>query len=150
MNEVAMNLASRWKRLGGVLIDGVLVMIITFPVMQITGVLEQIRRGEQMTIGQQFTSTLIGAVIFLLLNGYLLFKKGQTIGKLAVKIRIVDHDGNVPNIGKLLVLRSYIFGLTPYIPIVGPLINLLDGVLIFNKQRRCLHDYLAGTWVINA
>jgi uncharacterized RDD family membrane protein YckC len=29
-------------------------------------------------------------------------------------------------------------------------INLLDSLLIFGKDRRCLHDYLAGSIVVRA
>jgi len=46
----------------------------------------------------------------------------------------------------------------PFVPpganmILGSLvgfINLLDSLLIFGKERRCLHDYLAGSIVVNA
>jgi uncharacterized RDD family membrane protein YckC len=86
----------------------------------------------------------------LALNGYLLFKRGQTIGKVAVKTRIVDLSGNIPHFGKLLVLRYLVPALVAQIPIVGSLTILVDILFIFGKEHRCLHDYLAGTRVIDA
>ena len=150
MNEAATTLASRWKRFGGGLIDGVVSMAIMVPIMLTTDVPQQPFRGQPMTFGEQATLFVVGWVVFLVLNGYLLYKRGQTIGKVAVKTKIIDLNGNLPSFGKLIVLRYFILGLVVQIPIVGSLAGLVDGLLIFGKERRCLHDYMAGTRVINA
>ncbi len=149
MNEETTNLASRWKRLGGVLIDTLLASVIIVPIMLATGIFQQIFSEQQLTIGQQATLFVVGWVVFLLLNGYLLFKKGQTIGKVVVKTRIVDLSDNVPSFGKLIVLRYLILGLAGQIPILGGLVGLVNVLFIFGKKRRCIHDYMAGTRVIN-
>ena len=150
MNEVATNLASRWKRLAGALIDGLILMVIIVPIMLATGVLQQAFSGQEMTIGQQAVFFVVGWMVFLMLNGYLLFKKGQTIGKVVVKTRIVDLNGNVPSFGKLFVLRYLILGMVTQIPILGGLVGFVNPLFIFGKERRCIHDYMAGTRVINA
>ena len=150
MNEVPSNLASRWKRLGGAFIDGVITIVIFLPIILGTGVLDRAFSGEGMTVGQQAAFFVVGWVIFLLLNGYLLLKRGQTIGKVAVKTKIVDHNGSIPNFGKLLVFRYLIFGLVAQIPIIGGFAGLADALFIFGKERRCLHDHLADTRVVEA
>ena len=149
MNEVTSNLAGRWKRLGGALIEGVIYMVIMVPIMLATGIFQKAFSGERMTIGQQTAVFVVGQVVFLALNGYLLFNRGQTIGKVAVKTKIVDLSGNIPNFGKLLVLRYLILGLVAQIPIISGLV-LVDVLFIFGKERRCLHDYIAGTRVVEA
>ncbi len=150
-DEIVPELASRWARFWGALIDSFLTMVIMVPIMLVTGVLQRaFTSGQDMTFGQQATFFVVGFGVFLILNGYLLFKKGQTIGKLAVKTRIVDLNGNIPNFGKLLVFRYLIIGLVSQIPIVGGLAGLANALFIFGKERRCLHDYMAGTRVINA
>lgn len=68
---------------------------------------------------EQVASGVVGCIAFLLVNGYLLLKRGQTIGKLLVKTRIVDLTGNPPNFGKLLVLRYLVLGLVAQIPMIG-------------------------------
>ena len=153
MNEVASNLASRWKRLAGALIDClifVLIMVIILNIMSATGVLQRVFRGEEMTVRQHAAFSLIVWVVFLMLNRYQLLKRGQTIGKVAVKTRIVDLSGNIPNFGKVLVLRYLIPALVAQIPMIGSLAGLVDALFIFGKERRCIHDYLAATRVINA
>jgi uncharacterized RDD family membrane protein YckC len=150
MNEVAGNLASRWKRLGGSFIDGLISMVIIAPIMLATGVLQRVFRGEDMTFGQQATFFAVGWVVFLILNGYLLRNRGQTIGKAAVKTKIVDLSGNLPNFGKIVVFRYLILGLIAQIPIGGTVAVFVNPLFIFGKERRCLHDYMAGTRVVDA
>ena len=150
MNEEISNLASRWKRLGGALIDSIIAMVIIVPIMLATGVVQQAFSGQQMTVAQQAVFAVIGWIAFLILNGYLLYAKGQTIGKVVAKTKIVDMDVSIPNFGKLLVLRYLILGLVANIPIVGVLGGPVNVLFIFGKERRCLHDYMAGTRVVNA
>ena len=149
-NEVPSNLASRWKRLGGAMIDSVIAMVIVIPIMLVTGSLQRAFGGEKMTVSEQVGFFVVGWVAFLVLNGYLLFTRGQTIGKAAVKTKIVDLSGNIPNFGKLLVLRYLVLGLVGQIPFIGSLAGLVNVLFIFGKKRRCVHDYMAGTIVIDA
>lgn len=142
-------LATRWKRLGGALIDSLTLMVIIIPIMLVTGVLQNASNGRPMTFGQQVLFVVIGLVIFTLLHGYLLYSRGQTIGKVVVKTKIVDLEGNKPDIGKLLGLRYYIFSILSLIPLVGNFVGLIDALFIFRQDRRCLHDLLAGTQVID-
>jgi len=148
MNEEPLNLASRWKRLGGAMIDGIINMVIIVPIMLATGVLQRAFRGEGMTIGQQAAFFVVGWIVFLVLNGYLLLNRGPTIGKVAMKTKIVDLNGNIPNFGKLLALRYLVLGLVAQIPIIGGLAGLVNALIIFGKERRCVHDYMAGTRVV--
>jgi uncharacterized RDD family membrane protein YckC len=146
---ITTNLASPWKRLGAALIDGLAAMIIFVPIMSISGVLQQSFNGQPMTLGQQIALFVGGWIVFLVLNGYLLYHKGQTIGKAVTKIRIADQNGNIPSFGKLIGLRYFVPGLVAQIPLVGGLLSLVDALFIFGQEHRCLHDHLAGTWVIN-
>jgi uncharacterized RDD family membrane protein YckC len=150
MNDLTTNTASRGKRLGGALIDGLISIVIIVPIMLATGVLQEAFRGEGMTLGQQAAFFVVGWVVFLTLNGYLLLRRGQTIGKVVVKTKIVDLSGNLPNFGKLLVLRYFVLGLVAQIPIIGSLAGLVNVLFIFGKERRCVHDYIASTRVVEA
>ena len=150
MNEIPSNLASLGKRLGGAMIDGVISMVIIVPIMLATGVLQRAFTGQGMTIEQQATFFIIGWVVFLALNGYLLLNRGQTIGKVVVKTKIVDLDGNLPKFGKLIVFRYLILGIVAQIPLLGSLAGIVNALFIFGKERRCVHDHLAGTRVIDA
>ena len=75
----------------------------------------------------------------------LLIKDGQTLGKKALRIRIVKMDtgengGFVPNV----LLRLIVNGLLGIIPLYG----LVDILFIFRGDRPCIHDMIAGTQVV--
>jgi uncharacterized RDD family membrane protein YckC len=149
--ELGLPLASRWKRLGGVLIEGILGAAIFLPIAWATGDLQRMMNGDtNMTFSQHVSGVVMGWCVFLILNGYLLFKRGQTIGKVVVKTKIVDGKGNIPSFGKLLFLRYLVLGLVGQIPFVGILLCFVDAMFIYGPERRCIHDYLAGTWVVEA
>lgn len=150
VNSSGSQLASRWARLGGSLIDSFLAMAIMIPIMLATGVLQRAFEGQPMSLVQQAVFAVVGFGVFLLLNGYLLLKKGQTVGKVVANTRIVDLNGNIPDFSKLIVLRYLVLGLVAQIPVIGGIVGLVNALCIFGQERRCLHDYLAGTRVINA
>jgi hypothetical protein len=66
-------------------------------------------------------------------------------------LRIVDQDdGGNCGFLRTVVLRQFVPGLIAAVPLVGPLFALVDGLCIFGEQRRCLHDRIAGTKVVQA
>lgn len=76
MNETT-TLASRWKRLSVFLIDGLILVVVIGPIQFATGVAQ---RYEDMTFGQQAMVVPAGWVVFLVLNGYLLFNRSNKTG----------------------------------------------------------------------
>ena len=160
-NEVRLILAGRLERLGASLIDGIISSIFVFIYMSKMGLLKKSFEQVPLSPTEQIYSTLFGLILFLIIQGYLLYKRGQTVGKLIVKIKIVDKMGKIPNFGRSYVLRYLVFQLISSISTLGtlikgaeilsiviPLIILADILVIFGPDHRCLHDYLAGTYVI--
>lgn len=140
--------ASRGERLGASMLDGILIMMFTFPAMYFTGGLEGVSEGVQPSIGYSLLMGLAAIVFFFLVNGRLLISKGQTLGKKLVGIKIVTLDGSIPSIGGNLVKRYAMYFLPGQIPAVGQLISIINILFIFGKEKRCLHDYVAGTRVV--
>jgi uncharacterized RDD family membrane protein YckC len=146
-------LASRWRRLGGALIDAFIAIVFCFlPTVFVLGAMNYSFVPEEMTSRQAATMVILFWGLFLLLNWSLLFNHGQTIGKRVMKIKIVDSSGNIPTFAKLFVLRYLLIPLATLIPglpvFLCDLVSSVDPLFIFGKERRCLHDYLAGTWVV--
>ena len=150
MDEAVQELASRWRRLGGALIDGFIMIALLIPIMSATGVFKKVLDKVPLGIATQVALSLAAMVVFVMLNGYLLSKRGQTIGKVVVRTRIVDHADNVPNFWRLLVLRYLVLQTASLIPYIGDAVFYVSPLLIFGRSRRCLHDYIAGTRVVNA
>ena len=96
-------------------------------------------------------SSLFAMVVgYLLVNGMLLFRSGQTLGKWLLKIRIVDyHSGETAAFWKLLAFRAPFFSLLHGALIGYWYLLLLDAVFALRADRRCLHDILCGTKVIS-
>ena len=153
MTETTIELASLKKRLGAANIDVLIAFSILIAIAMITGfwdnVIPRLLRGILPTVNDMLIVFLSGQVVFLLLNGMLLANYGQTIGKRLMKIKIVDLQGDQVGISKLYFLRYLFFSLVSQVPQVGGLIGLVDILFIFGKERRCLHDLLAGTRVVN-
>lgn len=105
-------------------------------------------RGE-LAPGLALKLALIGWIMFFVLNGYLLQRYGQTVGKKVQKISIVTLDGRVPQFWPLIIKRYLIVTLITYIPSIGNLMGLVDSAFILRKDKRCLHDLIAGTVVVN-
>lgn len=78
-------------------------------------------------------------------NIYLLATRGQSIGKLVMKIRIVADDGTPAGIFTLLVLRLFIPQV--FSSLCG-LFALVDNLAIFREDSRCIHDHIANTIVV--
>lgn len=88
-------------------------------------------------------------IVLLLAQMWLLWTRGQTIGKIALGIRIVrvDTQANGGFVTNLLV-RTLLNNVLISLPLVGLLYGLADALFIFRNDRRCLHDLLAKTCVI--
>ncbi|MEE9442541.1 MAG: RDD family protein [candidate division Zixibacteria bacterium] len=91
------------------------------------------------------------AILFLGLAGfavyqiYLLTMLGQTIGKKTMNIRIVKFDtGENGGFGTNVGMRGIVNGLLGLIPFY----SLTDIFFIFRDDRRCIHDFIAGTKVV--
>lgn len=95
-------------------------------------------------------NAVVGFVIFLVLHGYLLATRGQTIGKALLKARIVRSDGSPASLLRIVGLRYLPTMAITMIPVLGGFYALVDSLLIFRESRRCLHDNIADTIVVKA
>ena len=147
-NEV--QLASRWARLGGSLVDGLVGFAVVFTLMFVTGMWEIFMAGGQ-SYADTATLSVGGLVVFLLIHGYPLATRGQTLGKMAAGTRIVSvADGRILPLWKVFGLRYIPIALIGGVPVVGQILNLVNILLIFRSDRRCGHDMIAGTRVVVA
>ena len=86
--------------------------------------------------------------LFLLIQAWPLVTRGQTIGKLLFKLRIVRTDGSKVDPLRMLGLRYGVGALTGVVSGVSMIYGIIDGLLIFRESRQCLHDTIADTKVI--
>jgi uncharacterized RDD family membrane protein YckC len=89
-------------------------------------------------------------LLFLVLHAFLLVRRGQTIGKAILGLRIVRSDGSKPAPFRLIGVRYGLFYALMIVPMAGVAVMLVDVLLIFRKSRQCLHDSAADTIVVKA
>ncbi|MEZ6060393.1 MAG: RDD family protein [Planctomycetaceae bacterium] len=146
-------LADRLARFAGAFVDG-LTMI---PGIAIIFYLSFISGAERWFVEDSLVAgfmldiagAIIAAAMYLLINGYLLAKRGQTVGKLVVGTRIVDSETNqIIPLGRLFIKRFCTSSCSGSFRLSEGSLYLPMCYLIFRENRRCLHDDFAGTKVI--
>lgn len=106
---------------------------------------EQLGRGP---FSVPLRLAVLSSVVYWLLNGYFLYRSGQTIGKKILGIQIVRSDGQVPGLGWLFLRRMLPTWFMYWCPILNVLLFPLDSLLIFRQSGQCLHDQFADTHVV--
>jgi uncharacterized RDD family membrane protein YckC len=142
-------LAGRGRRLVATLIDMLLVPALTVLLVMITGVMEH---AEAYRDSMWMLKVLLLAVVsYLILNGYWLFTRGQTVGKRVMGVAIVaTTSGERPPFWKLVCIRALFFPLLFVVISPLALLPIIDQGFVFRKNRRCVHDLAAGTSVVKA
>lgn len=146
---IRQELASRWLRYGGAVVDGIILLI----PMLIISLLVRDPEAKHPFVHFNMQLLLIfflGQIIYVGINGYLLWKNGQTVGKRLIGTRVVDRHGLVPSFFSVYVVRYLAIGIVGLIPLLGIFFLFGDVVSIFGEDVRCIHDHMAGTWVILA
>ncbi|MBH9577387.1 RDD family protein [Inhella proteolytica] len=149
-NQVA--LAGRGVRFLAALGDGFLGAGVFWALLKIPqlGPLQQAQLAASRESMWSWTplSLVLGALIFLAIQAWPLVTRGQTLGKMLFKLRIVRSDGSKPEAWRLLGLRYGIGLLMNMNAALVTIYSLLDSLLIFRSSRKCLHDSIADTQVI--
>ena len=130
--ERTMIYAGFWRRLGAFVIDYLIVVFICIMIEDSTG----------FYFGEQASILLLLPVHFVYFAGFWTWR-GQTPGKMAVGVRIVDADGNSVGIGRsILRYIGYIVSFMMFF-CFGFLMIAWDG------KKQGLHDKIAGTYVVS-
>jgi hypothetical protein len=145
--QKAGSLSSRRKRLLGSYLDGIILLLLFSPLIVMAALKGQ---KTDFTVFQQMLLALSGIGLYFLVNGYFLIKNSQTIGKRLLKMKIVNNtdSGNAPVL-KIVLLRFGLLVIINLFPYIGSLVGFIDPLFIFGRERRCLHDYWAGTKVVD-
>lgn len=137
-------LAGRWIRLGAQMLDGLALGLVVIVVAFAAGAL---KASDETAV---YVVIIVAVLVILGINLYLLAERGQTIGKMVLKVRIVRTTGEKASLGRILFLRMAPMNILSAIPYLGVLLSLIDALMIFGEERRCLHDHFADTVVVNA
>ena len=144
VSKVAGEKATRSDRLVAAIVDGVLGVVCFIPVFILVG----FDNLSQPTLTLSAGLLGYGILSTLVLHGYLMYQRGQTIGKSLMSIRIENLDGTQASFTTIYFKRMLCMQLLSLVPSVGQFIaGFVNPLFIFGKDKRCLHDHLAGTKV---
>ena len=147
----SMPLANRGTRLVAQFLDGLATLGAIIPGMIIMFGGQELAREEPMVMVIGIILAVCGFLAFMIYQWALLANEGQTVGKRMMNIRIVmADDGSLPGFGRAVGMRLFVNGLIGAIPYLGTCYGLIDILFIFGDDRRCLHDLLAETIVVEA
>ncbi|EGQ8957169.1 hypothetical protein GJM83_24125 [Vibrio parahaemolyticus] len=145
-------LASRWSRVGAAIIDTVVLSVVMLPLMYFTGGFDGLIQDPpvEAPFSYQVVMAILGFGLYCAVNWKSLENSGQTVGKKAMKIRVVNMDGSQAKVQDLVFKRYAFMLFIAYLPLVGGILNLINLIMIFGKQKRALHDRVAKTRVISS
>ncbi len=150
-------LATRFKRLVASVIDTFISLFFALPgaFMLTMGILQDATPFEELVqknfAGHENSMSLIfvGMLIPAVVQIFLLSVRGQTVGKFLLQVQIVRHeDESKAGLWRAVMLRGMVPALIGTLPYVGFAFTLVNVFFIFREDRRCLHDHIAGTKVI--
>jgi uncharacterized RDD family membrane protein YckC len=156
------NTATFGKRFWAFMLDGFFMMTALIMVMQSMGLLDPASSTDMQAVqvelqarvnaltGQQKSLLAISPfIIFFLLHGFLLQQYGQTLGKRIMGIAIVTMDNQKPAFMLLIIQRYLSQWIIGMVPVIGIFLRLADILAIFRPDKRCIHDHIAKTKVVD-
>lgn len=149
-NKVDASLASRWKRLFAALIDAFIGLLIGIPFWLLFDIWDYMLSSQQPSFYIAMLAGIYGFIGFVVVHYYFINKNGQTVGKMLLGIRMVDLEGGLKSAPNIILKRYLPITLASIIPAIGSLLVFVDVLFIFRKDKRCIHDLIAGTKVVNA
>lgn len=93
-------------------------------------------------VGGMFFGFAIGLAIQIVMQ----VRFGQSVGKRLFKIKVVRTDGSPVELWRIILLRN--LALHVAAQLCG-FVGLIDALMIFGAEERCLHDLIAETIVID-
>lgn len=135
----AIDIAGAGRRLGAVIIDGLVLLPLSIVYIIFAG-------PSATTTANGFVSRLvIFAIPWILYEGSMLaHRHGQTLGKKAVGLKVVNPDGT-----EITPAQAWKRALSRQVMSITYVLGLIDTLMIFSQQRRTLHDRFGKTLVVN-
>ena len=149
----ATELAGRGTRLAASILDGLFYLAFMLPgilVMLLGMENPGAANGMEAFAGAGGLLIAAGFIVWAIITVRLVADNGWTLGKRACSIRVVRSDGSDASLGRIFFHRNVIINLLGMIPLAGAFISIGNILFIFGEARRCLHDRIADTIVVQA
>ncbi|GGO89229.1 RDD family protein [Wenjunlia tyrosinilytica] len=146
-------LGKSWRRLLARIIDAIIVGIPVSLVLSLVGLIKW--RTQNEDAGTAFTGNfgaeVIYVVVYFVYEGLMLARSGQTLGKMAMRIRVAMLDTGSTPTEPAAWKRAGVYSLPTVVPCCGGLFWLVNVLWHLGDKpyRQCLHDKAAKTVVVS-
>jgi uncharacterized RDD family membrane protein YckC len=133
-----------WRRFLALLLDGVILMIVMFPIEMALGMFSGpslTRPNPGAALGFLGIIWLISLLLNVTYYTYFVSQKGATPGKMVMGMKVITATGERPSVG--LAAGRYFAQL-----LSGLVFGIGFLIAAFDDQKRALHDHICGTRVI--
>jgi uncharacterized RDD family membrane protein YckC len=137
-----LELSSIGRRFGAMWVDSFVLLAVLMPLFIAVGVAAATAGRAQPGLGFNVLAMVVAAAIMFVYEGLMLSSRGQTLGKMAVGIKVVTPEGRDISGGQAwgrALTRQVFFS---YLSLV----NYLPA--LFTKQKTAIHDMAAKTRVV--
>jgi len=142
VDQSALELAGIGRRFAALLIDSLVLGLPTGIVFVLLAVVAVSNKSDFNPILFQPVVLLV-VVVYVVYEALMLAARGQTLGKMAMKIKVVRADGTP-------LSRGQAWGRAFMRQILASCLSLFNYLpAFFTKDRTCLHDLVANTRVVN-
>jgi uncharacterized RDD family membrane protein YckC len=136
--------AEWWKRLLAYILDAIILACVSFPL----GV-ASLSRGTGTSASYQLNGTgvLVSIVLGTLYHGLLTALKGQTVGKMALGIKVVKKGTDE----KIEMVPALLRAVVMMILLQTCILGILDFLWqLWDSDKQTIHDKVGGSQVVNA
>lgn len=158
---VVYELSGWWRRVGASLLDGLIVSLAAIPIELAIDLgfggdilLQDPEASFEIVsyLRWQAAGAIVEALLFIPLVVVVMgLNNGQSLGKMAAKIRVIREDGQPVNVGfamkRELLVKSILFGWFGILTLmIAPLLDSLWP--LWDDENRALHDRMVRTRVV--
>ncbi len=143
--QTAAQLAGFWRRFLAYFIDAVLVGVVSGIIQANIGAF--FHAAVEDAGGTSVRAGLVGLVLGLLYFGFMWSRNGQTVGYMALGLRLVRADGQPVSFG-LGLLRYLLIYLSFALCLIPAIISAF--MIGLGQRKQAIHDLIAGTLVVRS
>ncbi len=143
VDRASMRFASVWRRFAAIFLDGLLISAPIYLIGIFVAFAISEQQGQPDPLLMNFIGLPVALVQFLYEGLMLSLRNGQTVGKNAVRVRVVRADGSP-------ITKGQAWGRAALKLVFSCLSCLAYLPAFFTAERTTLHDMVAGTRVIES
>ncbi|ARF55512.1 RDD family protein [Streptomyces gilvosporeus] len=144
-------LANRGRRLVARIIDAIIIGVPVGVIMNVIVGWADYTSTSRIETSKQATVSGVTMLVYLIYEGLMLTSRGQTVGKMAMKIRVAMLANGAVPAGQAGWIRAAVYTLPEVVPCCGFIFWLVNVLwCTWDKPyQQCLHDKAAKTVVVS-